>query len=278
MSHIMAARYEQGSARLETALDAMRKRDRAKRDAGYGYALGHLALVAADRGDYARAELLLTEARAAIEASGQVAMLGALATTEGIVFALRGDWAGCGQAALRAREVAERIHGAYQRHMAATLEGLALFHGAGDASGIERMRAAALFLESRGIGLTLSWNFACLAEALVLHGHADEALAHANTAIARIGQGDGLGQACALRVRALAKRIQGQDAASDLQASLAAARAKQSPREELVTCLYWCEASGEPIDAAWIERFEQLGMPWYAARAKRALAQSERRS
>jgi hypothetical protein len=190
------------------------------------------------------------------------------------VASFRGDWHACGEAAKRVREVADRIHGAYQRNMAVALEGLALFYGAGDATGIERMRSAALFLESRGIGLTLSWNFACLAEALLIHGKHDEALAHAETALARIATGDCIGRASALRVRALAKRARGEDASADLAGSLEAARDKQSPREELVTRLYWSEHAREAIDPGCAERFEQWGMPWYAQRAR--AAQGER--
>jgi hypothetical protein len=197
--------------------------------------------------------------------------MGALSTIEGMVFAFRGDWSGCEKAAQHVREVAERIDGGYQRHMADALEGLSLVHGAGDVRGIARVRAAALFLESRGMGLALSWTFACLAEALVLHGKPDEALAHADTAIARAAVGDRLGHATAFRVRALAKQAKGEDFSNDVSASLAAARAKQSPREELLTRLYVAQRAGEPIDAGLIARLEGLDMPWYVARVQRPI-------
>jgi class 3 adenylate cyclase len=267
MSLVMAARFAEAEAQLAPALTFLCGRE-GESAAGYGYALGHLALMAADRGDFERADVLLTHARIAIEASGRYALMGAFFTIEGTVFAFRGDWASCEKAAQRVREVADRIDGAYQRHMADALEGLALLHGAGDARGIARLRAAALFLESRGMGLALSWTFACLAEALVLHGKPDEALAHADTAIARAAAGDGLGRAAAFRVRALAKQARGEDFSGDLQASLTAAREKQSPREELLTRLFVAQRAGEPIDGALIERLEQLHMPWYVARAK----------
>jgi class 3 adenylate cyclase/tetratricopeptide (TPR) repeat protein len=273
-SQVMGGRYQEACERIEHALLAMRAMPSVNRDAGYGYALGHLAFVAADRGDFARAQALLVEARAAIEASGRYALLGALATIEGIVASFRGDWHACGEAAKRVREVADRIHGAYQRNMAVALEGLALCYGAGDATGIERMRSAALFLESRGIGLTLSWNFACLAEALLVHGKHEEALAHAQTALARRATGDCIGQAPALRVRALAKHKRGEDGSADLEASLAASRDKQSPREELVTRLCWSEHAGVAAEPDWAERFEQLDMPWYAQRARALMGRS----
>ena len=168
MCHVMACRYTEALAQLHPALAQLRDAQ-GPAAAGYGNALAHAALMAGDRGDVEQAQQWLAQARSAIESSGHFAMRGVLLTVEGMVCAFRGDWQGCGAAAAHVREVADHIDGAYLRQMAAALEGLALFHGSQDARGIGQLRASALFLESRGMGLSLSWNFASLAEALWLH-------------------------------------------------------------------------------------------------------------
>ena len=233
MSYVMATRYDEAQSELERALVRLVDLDGPSAASGRGYALSHLALMAGDQGDFARARALLSDARAAIDESGRYQLLGAVATIEGMVSAFAADYEACGEAAARVREVAERIDGAYQRHMAAMLEGLHLWHGRADAHGIAMMRGAALALESRGIGLALSWCFAALAEALALRGEAAEAVTHADSALRRALTWDRLGEASALRARAIA-RAQHNDtrAGEDLAASLRVARAKQSPREQ----------------------------------------------
>jgi hypothetical protein len=129
-----------------------------------------------------------------------------------------------------------------------------------------------MFLERRGIGLTLSWNYACLAEALALAGEHTEALAHADAALARVASGDALGEVMALRARALARAGQGADPQPELQRALEAAQSKESPREEALVEL--CRARLLPADSTrdalarrLQARFDELTMPAYASLA-----------
>lgn len=270
-SYAMAARHLEAEGRLEHALALYRPEWGESAQATAGYAFAHLALLRADQGDFAAAERALERAREAVQSSGHYALLGALATIEGMICAFAGDFAGCARCSARVREVAERIDGAYQRQMAAALEGLYLVFGTDDRRGIAVLRGAALGLESRGVGLALSWCFASLAEALALSGQPEEALTHAEAACKRGEAWDGLGEATALRARALARWQLGdrEHARRDCDASLAAARAKGSVREELLTRLRWLERTGEGDAAELAGRLEALAMPWYAELARR---------
>ena len=278
VSLAMAARHVEAEAELGPALAFYSPALPENAHATGGYAFAHMALLRADQGDFAASDAAFEQARSAVHRSGQYALVGAITTIEGMTRAFAGDWDGCARCAARVREVAERIEGAFQRLMAAALEGLYLVHGAGDARGIATLRGAALGLESRGVGLALSWCFASLAEALALRAQPEEAITHAETALARAHSWDALGEATALRARALARHQLGAlDAArEDIAASLAAARAKGSRREQLITALHWAEQSGERDfePAALALELDALHMPWYAARARR-LAQRD---
>lgn len=272
MSHAMGGRHVDAEQRLERALALYTPDWGESAQATAGYAFGHLALLHADRGDFPACAAALERARGAVERSGHYALLGALATIEGMTRAFAGDWDGCARCASQVREVAERIDGAYQRQMAAALEGLHLVHGAGDAAGLGAVRGAALGLESRGVGLALSWCFASLADALVLHGRPEEAIVHADAALARAAGGDALGQVTALRARALARGRLGDapGAEQDFAAAETAAEAKRSARELALCALYRVEAGIAAADrAALSARFEALHMTWYAERARR---------
>jgi tetratricopeptide (TPR) repeat protein len=252
VSLAMAARHAEAQAQLQRSLELFHPGLPENAHATAGYAFAHLALIHADRGDFERAHADLERALAAIQSSGRYALLGAITVIEGIIRAFAGDWDGCARAAARVREVADRIEGTFQRMMASALEGLYLVHGKSDARGIATLRGAALGLESRGVGLALSWCFACLAEALALRGQPEEAIAHANAALARAQTGDALGETVALRARALAHWQLGEhDAArADLAACLASADAKGSKRERAITQQRWAERTGEDLPTA----------------------------
>ncbi len=287
MSLVMACDYERARAHLselhKAANVAAANDDTANADAAcggaihgdaahYGYAIGHEAVMAGDRGDFAAAAHWMARARAAVDSSGLIALVGALHTMDGMISAFRGDFAATLAAAERVRHIAERIDGAYQRQMAETLEGHARFHAQGDAAGIEQMRGAAMFLERRGIGLTLSWNYACLAEALALAGEADEALAHAESALARVTAGDALGQVTALRAKGIARAHCGDDPEPPMRASLEAAARKDSPREQALVWLRWAalhddRAQRKELARRAAQRFTELGMTSFAAQA-----------
>jgi class 3 adenylate cyclase len=268
VASVMATRYEDAQRYLArvAAHPALEEGSGSAADTGYG--LAHLALLAADRGDFGLAAIQLDQARAAIDVSGRYALGGALGVIEGMVCVMRGDWPAVQVCALRVREVAERIDGAYQRCMATALEGLARFHAAGEREALLRVRGAASGLETRGMGLALSWLLAALAEALWLAEEPDAAGMYANLALHRAEQGDALGEATAYRVRALARAAQGQlGAQEDFAASLTVASRKQSAREELLT--RWASAvlRGEKRDD-FAARFSALHMDWHAERVR----------
>jgi hypothetical protein len=284
MSRAMATDYDAARAGIEGVLsqrDAVIGRSSGGQPgsimggAGLGYAMGTLALLEADQGAFDAALSRLSAAREAVGASGKLAMQGSVEIIASLVHGLRGEWGECRAAAERAAAMAERTGGIYQRHMARALRGQSRFHGDGDEAGIELMREAAIFLDENGIGLTLSWNHASLAEALALSGQHDGALVHAARALSRAEQWDALGEATAHRARAIALGARGEDYAPSLRRSLAVAERKHSPREAALAQLRWAELDRRhgrrrddaPTPAELSRTLREMGMKSYAERA-----------
>lgn len=263
----MATDYDQAELYLADVTSVQHFEEGSNVAAGVGYALGHLGLLAADRGEFAVSRSHFIRARAAVEASGRYAMVGAVAVMEGLSASLQADWATAQMHARRVREVAERIDGEFQRNMAAMIDGLARVYGGADREALNGLRAVAANVEGRGMGLVLSWMLSAIAEAMWFAGDAQGTAHYAALALERRQVWDRLGEAAALRARALAKHAQGQAGArEDFEASLLAARRKRSQREELLTRWLCAPISGESVDD-FAERFDRLQMVWHSQRA-----------
>jgi hypothetical protein len=146
------------------------------------------------------------------------------------------------------------------------------------------LRSAAAWLESTQIGLTLSWNQACLAEALALHSQPEEARVQAQKALARAEARDLLGEVAAHRALGLltASGEEGWPSAEAcFQRALDAAERKGSERDAAITKLRGAQAAarvGQSERAAdWLDQAGQqlaaMKMEGYLTEA-RVLARS----
>ncbi len=252
---------------------------------GYGYALGHLSLLLADRGEFATAVSTCQRGFSAVQSAGQLVLEGALLTQRGIIALFQGDFATCRSVAAQVLQIAERVDGRFQQHMALTLRGYARFHSGEPAPGQSDLRQAAVYLEHNQIRLMLSFNLACLAEALCLQGEWQAALVEADKALARAACEDALGAVMAQRARALARYRLTSDVAlamQDMQAADAMAEAKQSPRElglnqlQLARMLIDAgrlDEARSQAHASW-STFTRLGMPFYVEQAAQELSKN----
>ncbi|MBM4361414.1 MAG: hypothetical protein FJ104_01945 [Deltaproteobacteria bacterium] len=248
------------------------------------YALGYLALMAGDVGEFDRARELLDDALARVRMAGLSALEGSVVTQCAIVHAYQGAFAECLESALRMRAIADRSALPYVLGMSRTAEGYARFYLSDGTAGLDALRQAATFLGSRGLSLTLSWNLALLAECLALSGDAAEAESHARAALRRGQVQDRMGELIALRALGLAAAARRpehpEEAAALFEEARARARAKQNHREEALTTFrlgeMWLRAGERARALACLETvvltFERMKMPWHAERARRLLS------
>jgi tetratricopeptide (TPR) repeat protein len=207
---------------------------------GRAYGLGYLGLVFGDRGQFDLAHAHLDQALSIIQVTRGRAIEGSILTQLAMVQLWQGDWDGCQRTAALMQGTAEKVHGPYILAMSKTVGGYAKFATGREEEGLDMLRAAAAWLEATNIGLTLSWNLSCLAEALALASHVDEARTVAERALARSAARDLLGEVAALRALGLAEargRGTWSSAEAYFERALAAAARKGSERDAAMTRL-----------------------------------------
>lgn len=253
LSYAMAARHDEAVLALSESVSQRKRVEQGgERDSaggargitpslaggGYGYTLAYLGMIAGERGDFAEGYALLAQAREIVEATGRKALIGAVLVLRAMVESWQGDWSACARTAVEARAVAERVNGGYLRAMSQTLGGAAQVLGEGELAGLASLRASVDWLSMRQIFLSMSWNEAWLAEALLSDARYEEAEQHARRALARAPAWDALGEAAAHRVLAEVHHARDHDGARarrELAAAHACAERKQS-RRELLLC------------------------------------------
>jgi class 3 adenylate cyclase/tetratricopeptide (TPR) repeat protein len=249
---------------------------------GRAYGMGYLGLVYGDRGEFDLAYSHIQQALSIVRQAKSRALEGSILTQLGMVQLWQGDWAACRRTAALMQGTAEQVHGPYILAMSKTVSGYAMFAAGEKEQGLELLRAAAAWLESTQIGLTLSWNLSCLAEALALCARADDARKYARRALDRAEARDLLGEVAAHRALGLAE-VNGQGswavAEEHFRRALGAAERKVSEREAAITRLRGAAVAlrfGE-VDRAttWLDaatqQFTSMKMDTFLAEA-RALA------
>ncbi|ADO68526.1 Adenylate/guanylate cyclase [Stigmatella aurantiaca DW4/3-1] len=247
--------------------------------AAKAYAMGYLGMLHGDQGRFDEGYRCLEEGLRMVRTLGRRSLEGSVVTLQAMVRLWQGDWNASLEAALWLRSEAERMGGPFIIAMSKTVEGFARFHLSGGAAAITLLSEAVSWLEENDTRLALSWNQACLAEALALEGRGDEARRQADRALTRALSGDRRGEAMAHRALGLAAaRSYLPDharALEHLEKSIEVARRKDSPREEALSRFRMAEslrALGRRDEAAHqlglsLPRLEEMNMVWYRQQA-----------
>jgi tetratricopeptide (TPR) repeat protein len=205
---------------------------------------------------------------------------GSILTQLAMVQLWQGAWEACRATASAMQGTAEQVHGPYILAMSKTVSGYAKFMSGETVEGIELLREAAAWLEKAQVGLTLSWNEACLAEALALSLLYEEAKVHADRALDRARARDRLGEVAAYRALGLAEmgRHGGWDAGQiAFEQAVATAERKRSQRDAAITRFrgatvarhFGDEARASQWLAQAVTAFTAMKMDWYRSEAER---------
>jgi class 3 adenylate cyclase len=238
LSHSVATEYRQAADFIELGI-ALRGRFTGT---AYAYALGTMAMLRGDQGDFERAFDLAQRAVTFADQSGRLTLQGPMLTQRGMIEAWSGAFEACANTGAAVHDIAEHIDGNYLRAMGRSLEGYATFMLSGDPSAIDLQREAVTLLERHGISLHMSWCLALLAETLSASSQHDEARAAAEAALKRAAEQDRLGEAHALRVMIRLHGVGVADLAaaeSCYRRALELAEAKHSPRDRALSDLYF---------------------------------------
>jgi tetratricopeptide (TPR) repeat protein len=287
-SHAAAGEYEVALAYLREGIALKRATAAGGRrggavPAGFGYALGCQAMVHGHRGEFNEGYRCLDEALDAVKSSGH-AVEGSLLGARALVQMWQSCWELCIDTAALSRAAAERVNGPFVFAMCEMVSGYARWQLDRSPGALVQLQRAVDWLESRGMRLYLSCNYAYLAEALAAADQTEPARNYALRAIERASQQDPVGEASAHRTLArLAAAARGpldEEARSQLDQAASAAERIGSPREAALTSLLAGElrvAAGEGQAArAGLESaaaaFARMQMPFYLAAAPRLLA------
>lgn len=236
LSYSVATDYTQAADFIERGI-ALRGR---YAGTAYAFALGTMAMLRGDQGDFERAFDLAQRAVTIADQSGRLTLQGPMLTQRGMIEAWSGAFEACANTGAAVYDIAEHIDGNYLRAMGRCLEGYASFMLSGDPSAIDLQREAVTLLERHGISLHMSWCLALLAETLSASSQHDEARAAAEAALKRADDQDRLGEAHALRVLIGLHGIGDPDLAAAERCYRRAqelAAAKESPRDRALSDL-----------------------------------------
>jgi tetratricopeptide (TPR) repeat protein len=287
-SYAAATDYASALEHLEDGLERKERapsgkaRDSARgTPSGFGraFGIGYLGLVYGDLGQFDLAYTRIEEALSIVRLARSRAVEGSILTQLGMVQLWQGDWDACRRTATLMQGTAEQVHGPYILAMSKTVSGYAKFATGDKEAGLELLRAAVAWLEATQIGLTLSWNQACLAEALALSSRVDEARTHAERALERREARDLLGEVAAHRALGIVFGLaQGGWSAAEacFEKAIAAAARKGSERDAAITRLRGAavalrlghsERAASWLDEA-IPRFAAMKMDRYLKEAR----------
>jgi class 3 adenylate cyclase/tetratricopeptide (TPR) repeat protein len=265
-SHAAAGEYDQAEPLLVHAMQLKQggasKRERAV-PVGFAFALGALASIHADRGEFAAARDEMTRALAALSGSGHAieASVLALAATNEL---WQGQWQRCIETCEHATATAERVMGPYVFSISEAMSSFSRFMLRPNPQDRLRLCGAAEWLAARGMGLYLSMVQGCAAEACWLAGDFEAAQLWAARAIERAARRDPFGQVVGLRVLAelQARRDRGSELSALLERADAAARWRGSRRERA-------------LNRFWSARIERAQQSDDAGRRELELVRSE---
>jgi tetratricopeptide (TPR) repeat protein len=240
--------YGEALAHLAAGLETKRRSYRSKPETlrqerraplAFAYALACKGLVHGDLGQFSEAYDCFDEALETLRGTGH-AVEGSCLGLLGMVLLLQGRWREALETATRAQATAERVNGPYVFAMSRTVSGYARWMTTRDPEALAELLQAAKWLEGRGIGLFISFNYAYLADALASAGDTRQALDYAARALACAERSDRLGETMAHRTLARIARQEPQrlpEAQMHLDKAMSSARARQSAREVALTNL-----------------------------------------
>jgi len=237
-------------------------------------ARGYLALVATERGDFAAAEARSAESLEIVRALTQRQLEGSMLVIAAFVALFRGEWDATLARVAEMRAIADAIGAPYIDAMGRTAAGYAVAVGRNDPAGIAMLHEGVAAIDVSGSRISMSVNCGCLAEALALHGHADEATDAARRSLDRAAAGDRVGEGQAHRALGIACALRAGGSIDEARAhcmrSIQLTDARGSVRESAVTRFRLAEilAQSDPAEARTLlttarAAFDTFGMRWY---------------
>jgi class 3 adenylate cyclase/tetratricopeptide (TPR) repeat protein len=254
-----ACDYDTAIALLDDASSIQRRYRSSTRPAvGLAYSLACKGSILGDRGQFPEAHECFDEAIDAVRGAAHEVEGSVLCWRAGVLL-WQGFWERARDDAYEARRIAERVKSLYVFAMSNGLGSYAEWMLERDPEALHRLANATSWLEQRDKKLFISLNYGWLAEGMAIAGRFNEARCYAGRAIVRARAKDRMGEAVAYRALAgLALEGHSRHKAEHyLECAMAAADARNSPRERALTKLSQAEVAA--ARGAYATAMHQLG-------------------
>ena len=284
LGQILAAscQYDEAIALMDAAVSAKQQRSRPNGGIAIGsaYALSCKGSVLADRGDFDGAHACFSEAMDLLQGSTHP-VASSIRNWMSVSMIWQGRWQEAERLATEGARVAENMRSLLILAACRAAAGFARWAASGDMAGLQQLRDAVQWMESRNFHFYTSVQYAWLVEAAAAEGDFDTARRYAAHVLRRAREGERLGEAAACRALAKAASIRNDFATSrrwlrraetsaSARGSLRDAAQNQAARAELT----FRQGDAETAHRAMAEaaaKLQALGMHWHAARATRAV-------
>lgn len=271
--------YEEATALMDNAVNAKQQRGRR----GGGIAIGSAYTLAckgsllADRGDFPAAHGCFDEALALLGGSTHP-VANSTRNWVAVAFAWQGRWADAERIAAESARIAENTRALLLLVMSRAVGGYSRWSATHDSGGLQQVRDAMHWMETRRGQFYISLHHGWLVEALLAEGDVAGARRSASIVMRRALEGERLGEAVSCRALADAAVDRGDVATARrwLKRANHCARLRGSPREAALNQasdarLLW--HTGRPDEARRaaqraVDALRALGMAWHAARVE----------
>lgn len=272
-----ACQYDDAQALLDASIATKEKLSRPSASIAIGsaYALSCKAAILADRGDFAASEKCFSDAIGLIGGSNHP-VANSIRNWRSVSLIWQGRWAEAEANATEGAGVAENMRSLLLLAACRAAAGFARWAARRDREGLQQLKDAVLWMESRRFQFFTSVQFAWLVEACAMENDVASVRRYATHVLLRARQGERLGEAATCRALARLAVLEGDSGTADrwLKRADRSAQIRSSARDQALNealrariRVRRAPADAVPLMADAVARLDRLGMPWHAREA-----------
>ena len=272
-----ACQYDDAQALLDASIATKEKLSRSSASIAIGsaYALSCKAAILADRGDFSGSEDCFTDAMNLVGGSNHP-VANSIRNWRSVSLIWQGRWHEAETNATEGAAIAEDMRSLLLLATCRAAVGFARWSARRDRDGLQQLRDAVLWMESRRFQFFTSVQYAWLVEACAMENDIASARRYAAHVLQRARQGERLGEAATCRALARLAALDDDRETAErwLRRADRSAQARTSARDRALNDALRGQISsrqnsteGPRLTDSAVAELDRLGMSWHAARA-----------
>lgn len=272
-----ACQYDDALSLLDASIATKEKLSRASASIAIGsaYALSCKAAILADRGDFAASEVCFSDAVSLVSGANHP-VANSIRNWRSVSLIWQGRWNEAEANATEGAAVAEDMRSLLLLAACRAAAGFARWAACRDRDGLQQLKDAVLWMESRRFQFFTSVQYAWLVEACAMENDIASVRRYAVHVLQRARQGERLGEAATCRALARLAVLEDDIGTADrwLRRADRSAHIRTSTRDHALNealrariCSRRAPAEAAPLVADAVARLDRLGMSWHAREA-----------